>query len=327
MLISSVFPLLITLFVFASIYSQLPNTLSTGEFLAFYTALTTSVAAFLQMGMAGISFFLAIPMIENLSPILETLPENVTLKPEVQNLSGEIEVANVSFKYGTNGPLVLDNVSLQIKPGEFVAIVGASGSGKSTLLRLLLGFETPESGSVYYDRQDISTFDPASLRRQAGTVLQQTQLAVGNILTNIVGMTDATFEDAWEAARNVGLDEDIKQMPMGMYTVITGGVSTVSGGQRQRIIIARAIVNKPRILFFDEASSALDNKTQQIVSESLEKLQATRVVIAHRLTTVQHADKIYLMEHGKIVEAGTYTELINMDGKFNDLVKRQLVYA
>jgi NHLM bacteriocin system ABC transporter ATP-binding protein len=327
MLLSTVFPLLIILFVFAAISGQLPNTLSTGQFLAFYTALTMTVGAFLQLGMAGISYFMAIPLLESISPILETLPENVSLKAEVQNLSGEIEVANVSFRYAPNGPIVLDNVSMQIQPGEFVAIVGSSGSGKSTLLRLLLGFETPESGSVYYDRQDISTFDPASLRRQAGTVLQHTQLAAGNILTNIVGMTDATFEDAWEAARNVGLDEDIKQMPMGMYTVITGGVSTVSGGQRQRIIIARAIVNKPRILFFDEASSALDNKTQQIVSESLEKLQATRVVIAHRLTTVQHADKIYLMEHGKIVEAGTYIELINMGGKFNDLVKRQLVYA
>lgn len=146
-----------------------------------------------------------------------------------------------------------------------------------------------------------------------------------NILSNIIGMTDSTFEDAWEAARSVGLDEDIKQMPMGMYTVVTGGVSTISGGQRQRIIIARAIVNKPRILFFDEATSALDNKTQQVVSESLEKLQATRVVIAHRLTTVQHADRIYLMEHGKIVESGTYSELINQDGKFTELVKRQIV--
>ena len=325
MMLSNVFPLLITLFVFSVISGQLPNTLSTGEFLAFYTALTMTVVAFIQLGMAGISFFMSIPLLESISPILEALPENASLKGEVQNLSGEIEVANVSFRYQPNGPLVLDNVSIQIQPGEFVAIVGASGSGKSTLLRLLLGFESPESGSVYYDRQDIATFDPASLRRQAGTVLQQTQLLAGNILTNIIGMTDSTFEDAWEAARNVGLDEDIRQMPMGMYTVVTGGVSTISGGQRQRIIIARAIVNKPRILFFDEATSALDNKTQQIVSESLEKLQATRVVIAHRLTTVQHADRIYLMEHGKIIESGTYSELIGLNGKFTELVKRQIV--
>ncbi len=190
---------------------------------------------------------------------------------------------------------------------------------------MLLGFDSPESGSVYYDRQDLSSFDPSSIRRQVGTVLQQSQLAVGTILNNITGMTAASFEDAWEAARNVGLDEDIRQMPMGMYTMITGGLSTLSGGQRQRIMIARAIVNKPRILFFDEATSTLDNKTQQIVSKSLETLQASRVIIAHRLSTVQHADRIYLMEHGRIEESGTYAGLISMGGKFADLVNRQIL--
>ena len=190
---------------------------------------------------------------------------------------------------------------------------------------MLLGFESPEVGSIFYDRQDISAFDPASIRRQAGTVLQQSQLSVGTLLTNITGMGNATFEDAWEAARNVGLDEDIKQMPMGMHTMITGGLSTISGGQCQRIMIARAIVNKPRILFFDEATSALDNKTQNIVSKSLETLQATRVVIAHRLTTVQHADRIYLMEHGSIEESGTYEDLLRKGGKFAELVKRQML--
>ncbi len=325
MLLSGFWPLLITVFVFGFIASQIPNTLSTGEFMAFYTAMTVSVASFLQLGMAGISLFMAIPLLESIRPILETVPENVSLKAEIQDLKGEIEVSNVSFRYHPDSPLALDNVSMQIQPGEFVAIVGASGSGKSTLLRLLLGFESPEIGSVFYDRQDLASFDPGSVRRQAGTVLQQTQLAPGNILTNITGVTDATFEDAWEAVRNVGLDEDIKQMPMGMYTVITAGLSTISGGQRQRIMIARAIVKKPRFLFFDEATSTLDNKTQKIVSESLQKLQATRVVIAHRLTTVEHADKIYLMERGKIVESGSYVELINKGGKFSDLVKRQMI--
>ena len=324
-LLSTVLPLVITLFVFAVIAGQLPNTLSTGQFMAFYTALTMTIMSFLQFGMAGISFFMAIPMLENIRPILEALPENIALKEDIQELSGEIEVANVSFRYQPDGPLVLQDVSLQIRPGEFVAIVGASGSGKSTLLRLLLGFESPESGSVYYDRQDISAFDPASLRRQTGTVLQQSQLSVGTILSNITGMSNATFEDAWEAARNVGLDDDIKQMPMGMNTFITGGLSTISGGQRQRIMIARAIVNKPRILFFDEATSALDNRTQHIVSKSLETLQSTRVVIAHRLTTVQNADRIYLMEHGRIEESGTYEDLLRKGGKFTELVKRQIV--
>lgn len=324
-LLSTGLPLVIILFVFGVLTGQLPDTLSTGEFLAFYTALTITVVAFLQIAMACISFFLAIPLLENILPILQAMPENVSLKPEIRDLSGEIEVVNVSFRYQHEGPLILDNVSMHVRPGEFVAIVGASGSGKSTLLRLLLGFESPESGSVYYDRQDLSAFDPSSVRRQAGTVLQQAQLSPGNILSNITGETGATFEDAWEVARKVGLEEDIRQMPMGMYTVITGGVSTLSGGQRQRILIARAMVNKPRILFFDEATSALDNKTQQAVGENLEKLQATRIVIAHRLSTVQHADRIFLMEHGKIVASGTYAELLDNSSTFTELVRRQMI--
>jgi NHLM bacteriocin system ABC transporter ATP-binding protein len=322
---TTLMPLAITFIVFGVIALNFPIHLSTGQFLAFFTALIMTVVAFLQLGMAGISYFMAIPILGSLQPILETMPENVSIKPEIQNLTGQIEVSNVSFRYQANTSLVLDNVSLQVQPGEFIAIAGASGSGKSTLLRLLLGFESPESGSIYYDRQDIASIDPSSVRRQTGTVLQHSQLTTGNILSNILGMTDATFEDAWEAARKVGLDEDIRQMPMGMYTVITGGLSTLSGGQRQRILIARAIVSKPRILFLDEATSALDNKTQQIVSESLEKLQSTRIVIAHRLTTVQNADRIYMMERGRIEESGTYTELINKNGKFAELVKRQFL--
>lgn len=324
-LLSTLLPALVTLMVFAVIASRIPNTMSTGHFMAFFTALTIAVASFLHLGMAGVAFFSAIPMLESLRPILETLPENNAHKPEIQEVTGDIEVVNVSFRYQPNGPLVLNNVSLHVSPGEFVAIVGVSGSGKSSLLRLLLGFESAETGSVYYDRQDIASVDPSSLRRQAGTVLQQARLSTGNILSNIVGMTNATFEDAWEAARAVGLDDDIRQMPMGMHTVITGGISTLSGGQRQRILIARAIVNKPRILFFDEATSALDNTTQQIVSRSLEMLQSTRVVIAHRLSTIQHADRIYLMENGQIVETGSYVELLEKGERFSELVKRQMI--
>lgn len=324
-LFSTALPLLITLFVFAAISGQLPNTLSTGQFLAFYTALTLAVLAFLQLGMAGINFFMAVPLLDNIRPVLEALPENSTLKAEIQHLTGEIEIDHVNFRYQPDGPLVLNNVSIYIKPGECIAIVGPSGSGKSTLLRLLLGFETPESGSVYYDRQDLNSYDPASIRRQAGTVLQHSQLSAGTIVSNIIGMNDLSFEEAWEAACNVGLDEDIKQMPMGMYTVITGGLSTLSEGQRQRIMVARAIASKPRILFFDEATSALDNNTQKIVSDYLGKMQATRIIIAHRLTTFQNADRIYLLDKGEIEESGTYTELINKGGKFAELVNRQLI--
>jgi ABC-type bacteriocin/lantibiotic exporter with double-glycine peptidase domain len=323
-LMSTVMPLIIILFVFGMISWQTPNTLSTGQFMVFFAALTLTVVAVLQLGMTLVSYLMVIPLFESVRPILEAAPENTALKPEVPNLSGEIEVSNVSFRYQPDSPMVLKNVSMQISPGEFGAIVGASGSGKSTLLRLLLGFEEPESGSVYYDRQNLSSFDPASLRRQTGTVMQQSQLIPGNIASNIIGMTNATFDDAWEAARNVGLEEDIKQMPMGMLTVVTGGLSTISGGQRERIMIARAIVNKPRLLFFDEATSALDNKTQQKVSKSLEKLQATRVIIAHRLTTIMNADRIYLMENRMFEECGSYQELIDKGGKFADLVKRQM---
>lgn len=324
-LLMNTLPVVVTIVLFGAISVQLPNSLTTGGFMAFYSALMLIVASFLQLAGAAMSWFMASPYLENLKPILQAIPENAAVKPEMGNLTGEIEVSEVCFRYDEGLPLVLNKVSMQVQPGEFVGIVGSSGSGKSTLLRLLLGFDTPVSGAVYYDRQDISTIDPASVRRQTGTVLQQSQLVAGTIFTNIAGMSDTSWDDAWEAARTVGLDEDIKQMPMGMHTVVTGGLSTLSGGQRQRIMIARAIINKPRILFFDEATSALDNKTQLTVSQGLEKLQATRIVIAHRMSTIQHADRIYLLDNGQIAESGTYQQLIAKKGKFYELVNRQMV--
>jgi ATP-binding cassette subfamily C protein len=324
-LLTTSLPMLATLLLFAVIGGRLPGTMSTGGFMAFYTAMTMTVMSYMQLLMAAVSAAFAAPIFDSIRPILDTLPENVAFKAELQRTFGEIEVSNVSFRYHEDGPLVLDNISLHIEPGEFVAVVGPSGSGKSTLLRLLLGFDTPGSGAVYYDRQDLASFDPASLRRQAGTVLQHAQLQPGTIFTNIVGMTAGTHEDAWAAARLVGLDEDILQMPMGMHTVVSGGLSTLSGGQRQRIMIARAIVSRPRILFFDEATSALDNATQQIVSSSLEQLQATRVVIAHRLSTVRNADRIFVLDHGRIVEEGNYDTLMMRNGIFTGLVRRQMV--
>jgi len=211
-----------------------------------------------------------------------------------------------------------------MKPGEFVALVGPSGSGKSTVLRVLLGFEEPEAGAVYYSGQDLSGLDIQAVRRQIGVVLQSGRLMSGDLFTNITGSSMATMDDAWEAARMAGFDEDIKQMPMGMHTVVSEGGSTLSGGQRQRLMIARAIVRRPRLLFFDEATSALDNRTQRIVSESLDRLEATRIVVAHRLSTIINADRIYVLNRGRVVQHGPYEKLLDEGGLFADLVERQL---
>ena len=205
-----------------------------------------------------------------------------------------------------------------------MAIVGPSGCGKSTLFRLLLGFEKPESGAIYYDGQDLGGLDIQAARRQIGTVLQNGRIVDGDIFTNIIGSKALSIDDAWEAARMSGLDKDIEAMPMGMHTFISQEGGGLSGGQRQRLMIARAIVSKPRILFFDEATSALDNRTQAVVSESLESLKATRIVIAHRLSTIVNADRIFVLEKGVVAQEGAYQELIEKEGPFADLAKRQM---
>jgi ATP-binding cassette subfamily C protein len=268
---------------------------------------------------------MAMPLYDNVRPILEALPENHQAKPVSASLRGSIDISNLSFRYHEKAPLAINNVSIQVNPGEFIAIVGSSGSGKSTLLRLLLGFDAPETGTICYDRHDLAMVDPESIRRQIGTVLQNSQLFPGTIFSNIAGITEASLDDVYEAACLAGIGDDIDEMPMGMFTTISEGISTLSGGQRQRILIARALVSKPRILFFDEATSALDNKAQQMVSNSLENLNATRIVIAHRLSTVINADRIYMMEEGQVAESGTYKELLQLGGKFAELVKRQMI--
>ena len=232
-----------------------------------------------------------------------------------------------SYNLDTNPLHVLKGINLSVEEGEMVAIMGASGSGKSTIMRLLLGFEEPEAGSIYYDGNSYDSMSKDLVRRQIGVVLQNGALMSGSIYKNIVGNSELTLDDAWEAARMAGMEEDIKQMPMGMHTVISEGAGTFSGGQRQRLMIARAIVHKPRLLFMDEATSALDNKTQNIVSESLDKLQATRIVIAHRLSTIQKADKIIVVDKGRIVETGTHSELIAKQGFYNNLYQMQYAAA
>ncbi len=223
------------------------------------------------------------------------------------------------------GPPVLGDISFRARPGDFVALVGPSGSGKSTILRLLVGLESPESGSVHLDAKDLATLDLRAVRRQMGIVLQNGKLASGSIYQNIVGSSPLTMDQAWEAARSAGLDEDIERMPMGMHTMVMEGGTGLSRGQRQRLMTARAIIGKPRILLFDEATSALDNRTQAVISESLDRLKATRMVIAHRLSAVMNADQIHVVEAGRIVESGIYDELMPHDGPFAALAAQQLV--
>jgi ATP-binding cassette subfamily C protein len=298
--------------------------LGTGSFVAFLTAFTQFIVATVAVSSALSSLISIIPLYERAQPILTTLPEVSQEKHHPGELSGRIAASRVSFRYSESRPLVLDDITIEADPGEFIAIVGPSGSGKSTLLRLLLGFEVPQKGSVLYDGQDLAMLDVQSVRQQIGVVLQNGKLFTGTIFSNIVGAAPLTVDDAWDAARKAGLSEDIKAMPMRMHTVIGEGAKTISGGQKQRLLIARAIVNKPRMIIFDEATSALDNRSQTIVSQSLEELDATRIVIAHRLSTIAHADRIYVFDHGRIVQQGTYTQLVHEHGLFADLVRRQL---
>ncbi|MDR1253783.1 MAG: NHLP bacteriocin export ABC transporter permease/ATPase subunit [Oscillospiraceae bacterium] len=313
-----------------------------GTLINYYFAITSKVAfdnyiafnaSFGQvsgaiMALAGIATTFATikPTVEMVEPILNEEPEVSDNKKIVTNISGNIEISHVSFRYKEDAPLVLDDVSLKIAPGQYVAIVGRTGCGKSTLLRLLLGFEKPSVGSVYYDSQDISKLDLRSLRQKIGVVMQDGKLFAGDVYSNIVISAPwLTKEAAWEAADLAGVAEDIRNMPMEMNTLISEGAGGISGGQRQRLMIARAIAPKPKILMLDEATSALDNITQKQVSDSLAGLESTRIVIAHRLSTIKHCDRIIMLDKGRIIEDGKYDELIEKGGHFAELVKRQQI--
>ena len=322
---NAAFPVLSSLVLFAVMLSGDEGPLlPIGTFVAFHAAFGSFTAAVLSLSGAFTSVLMAIPLYEQAEPILTALPEVDATKADPGELDGRIGVEHITFRYDSEGAPTLQDVTIRAEPGEFVALVGPSGSGKSTVLRLLLGFETPEMGAVLYDDHDLAEVDVQAVRRQLGVVLQSGGLMQGDLFTNIVGSGGATHDDAWEAARMAGFDRDIKTMPMGMHTVVSEGGTTLSGGQRQRLMIARAIVGKPRILFFDEATSALDNHTQATVSRSLEALEATRIVVAHRLSTIQNADRIYVLDKGRVVQDGTYDELLAVPGLFADLAARQL---
>jgi NHLM bacteriocin system ABC transporter ATP-binding protein len=297
--------------------------LTVGAFLAFNAALRNFLQGITTVSNTITNTLEVIPQWQRAQPILATIPEVELTKTDPGKLLGRITIEHLSFRYRPDIPLTLEDINIRIEPGEFIAFVGSSGSGKSTLLRLLLGFETPEEGSVYYDSQDLSGLDINAVRRQLGVVLQNGKIMSGSIFDNLAGGARITLEEAWTAATMAGFKDDITSMPMGMHTVISEGGGNLSGGQRQRLLIAKALVLNPRILLFDEATSALDNKTQGIVQASLEQLQVTRIVIAHRLTTICNADRIYVIESGRIVQQGSFKELADSQGVFAKLIQRQ----
>lgn len=324
----AIFPIVCSVVLYAGYaslaVSPLAPALTTGQLLAFNAAFSQFLVSLLSLTGAAMTVVNVLPMYERCRPILDAIPEVDLAKTQPGQMQGRIEVSHVSFRYRPDAPLVLRDVSIAAEPGQFVAIVGASGCGKSTLFRLLLGFEKPEAGAVYYDGQDLAGVDIEAVRRQLGVVIQASRLISGDIFTNIVGASNLSLDDAWHAAELAGIAGDIKVMPMGLHTLVSEGGSTLSGGQRQRLMIARAIVRRPRIILFDEATSALDNANQAIVSRSLESLQATRIVVAHRLSTIVNADKIYVLNKGCVEQCGSFQELLNQDGLFRELAQRQI---
>ena len=305
-------------------YVAIKNNIDAGAYMAFVAGFGVLSAAFASvMDMMGAVFIIQ-PIFEMIRPILEAEKESGEGRMHIETINGNVKLENVSFKYPEAESLIIDNLSLDIKEGEYVAIVGHTGCGKSTLVRLILGFEKPSEGQISFDGININDIEPSSLRRNIGTVMQNGTLFHADILSNIIISNPSLKEEAaWVAAEIADIADDIRKMPMQMRTVISEGQGGISGGQKQRLMIARAIVHQPKILIFDEATSALDNKTQKSITEAVGKLNCTRIFIAHRLSTIKNADRIIMLESGKIVEEGTYQDLIDKKGKFAELVERQ----
>ena len=297
---------------------------SVPDYYAFNTAYGQVAAAFESFAAIATTLANIRPTLDMAKTIMEAEPEMADGKEVIRSLNGGIELSNVTFRYDENMPNVIDGLNLKIRPGEYLAVVGTTGCGKSTLMRLLLGFETPQKGSIFYDRHNIARVDLQSLRRKIGVVMQDSKLFQGDIFSNIIiAAPQLSQKEAWEAAEIASVADDIRAMPMGMNTVISEGQGGISGGQRQRLMIARAVAPKPKILMFDEATSALDNVTQKKVSEAIDSLKCTRIVIAHRLSTIRNADRIIVLDGGRITEEGTYEQLIEKNGFFAELVERQ----
>ncbi len=324
--ISSVISLIISsLGTIVLYYFAVKTGVERGNYLAFSSAFGAVSGAIMSLSDVALQFANLGPILDMIRPVMQEKPESSEGRKIPISLSGNIEVSNVTFRYTPEGPAILNNLSLSIKKGEYLAIVGKTGCGKSTLIRLLLGFEKPEKGSIFYGGRDLSNLDLRSVRQKIGVVMQNGSLFPGDIFSNIIVTSPwKTMEDAWEAARIAGIEEDIKAMPMGMHTMISEGAGGISGGQKQRLMIARAVIAKPQILIFDEATSALDNITQNHVAKSISSFNSTRIVVAHRLSTIKNCDRIIVLDKGKVAEEGIYEELMEKKGQFYDLAIRQI---
>ena len=318
-------PLLSTAAIAAAVSVTDQATLTVGDFLVIFTLFMLFQSTVVRLGESFSAIAAVMPTLARIRPFLAQIPETSVDGDPVGTLGGEILFDHVSFRYAPEGLLIFDDVSIRARPGEFVAIAGESGAGKSTLFRLALGLDHPISGAVYYDERDLRHLNIKQLRRQIGAIPQEIQLHPEDLWDNIVGdRAEMTGEDAWHAARMAVVDREISAMPMGMMTSVGACASVMSGGESQRIMIAHALLGNPRIMFMDEVTNWLDNESQTKIMQNLGKLSATRIVIAHRLSTLRHADRIYVMRSGKVVQEGTYDELVAAQGVFQDLVRRQM---
>ncbi len=300
--------------------------LSIGSFSSFISSFGLFFGSVTSLASFMLNVVSSWPVLKMAEPIYSEIPESDESVAEIEDFEGDLKVENLSFKYGKDEPLILDDISFHIKKKEYVGIVGKTGSGKSTLMKLLLGFEKPTTGKIYYDNKDSEQLNMKNIRKQTGVVLQQGGMIMGNIYENVaVANPKLTKDDVVKLLVEAGMALDLERMPMGVDTMISEFGGTVSGGQQQRILIARALANNPSILFFDEATSALDNNAQKIISDDLKKRDITRVVIAHRLSTVIECDRIIFIDNGKIAEEGTYSELMDKKGLFYEMAKRQEV--
>lgn len=307
-------------------YVAVQNHIRIADYYAFNAAYAYISTAFASLASVGVSIGTIRPILDLIKPLMDAQPEIEDGKETVTSLSGNIEFSHVSFRYDADAPYIIEDMNLIIQARQYVAIVGKTGCGKSTLMRLLLGFETPTRGTIFFDRKDSKRLDIKSIRKNIGTVMQDGKLFGGSLFENItISNPSLTLDDAWKAAEIAGMKESIEKMPMGMNTMVQEGGGGISGGQRQRLLIARAVATKPKILLLDEATSALDNITQKNVSDALDKMRCTRIVIAHRLSTIRHCDRILVLDGGRIVEDGTYDQLIEKNGLFAELVERQRI--